>query len=72
MPMWSYGVKYAGAAHATMFQNLSPIVAIVSAWLILGESLSTAQAFGGALILGGLFIVRRARAEQPQQTSERS
>jgi drug/metabolite transporter (DMT)-like permease len=72
MPMWSYGVKYAGAAHATMFQNLSPIVAIVSAWLILGESLSTAQAFGGALILGGLFIVRRARAEQPQQTSDRS
>jgi drug/metabolite transporter (DMT)-like permease len=62
MPMWSYGVKYAGAAHATMFQNLSPIVAIVSAWLILGESVSTAQAFGGALILGGLFIVRRARA----------
>ena len=72
MPMWSYGVKYAGAAHATMFQNLSPIVAIVSAWLILGESVSTAQAFGGALILGGLFIVRGARAEHPQQTADRS
>lgn len=72
MPMWSYGVKYAGAAHATMFQNLSPIVAIVSAWLILGESVSTAQAFGGALILGGLFIVRGARAEQPQQTADKS
>jgi drug/metabolite transporter (DMT)-like permease len=63
MPMWSYGVKFAGAAHATMFQNLSPIVAIVSAWLLLGESLSADQAIGGSLILGGLFIMRRARAE---------
>lgn len=65
MPMWSYGVKYAGAAHATMFQNLSPIVAIVSAWLLLGEPLSASQAIGGGLILGGLFIVRLARAETP-------
>jgi drug/metabolite transporter (DMT)-like permease len=64
MPLWSYGVKYAGAAHATMFQNLSPIVAVVSAWLILGESLSIAQAVGGSLILEGLFIMRRARTEQ--------
>lgn len=64
MPMWSYGVKYAGAAHATMFQNLSPIVAVVAAWMILGEALSAVQAVGGALILGGLFIMRLARAEQ--------
>jgi len=71
MPMWSYGVKYAGAAHATMFQNLSPIVAVVAAWLILGEALSAEQAVGGSLILGGLFIMRRARAEtQSERTSQ--
>ncbi len=61
LPMWSFGVKHAGAAHATMFQNLSPIVAIVSAWLILGEPLNIAQGVGGALILGGLLIMRSAR-----------
>jgi drug/metabolite transporter (DMT)-like permease len=59
--MWSFGVKHAGAAHATMFQNLSPIVAIVSAWLMLGEPLNPAQAVGGALILGGLLIMRSGR-----------
>ncbi len=67
MPMWSYGVKCAGAAHATMFQNLSPIVAVVAAWLILGEALSADQAIGGSLILGGLFIMRRARMEQHRE-----
>lgn len=61
MPLWSYGVRQAGAAHATMFQNLSPIIAVVSAWLILGEALSPSQAIGGSLILGGLFVMRRAR-----------
>jgi len=61
LPMWSFGVKHAGAAHATMFQNLSPIVAIISAWLILAEPLNVAQAAGGALILGGLIIMRSGR-----------
>ena len=61
LPMWSFGVKHAGAAHATMFQNLCPIVAIVSAWFLLGEPLNPAQAVGGALILGGLLIMRSGR-----------
>ena len=63
MPLWSFGVRQAGAAHATMFQNLSPIIAVISAWFILGEALSPAQAIGGSLILGGLFVMRRARNE---------
>jgi drug/metabolite transporter (DMT)-like permease len=61
LPMWSYGVKLAGAAHATMFQNLSPVVAIIAAWLMLGEPLSAAQIIGGVLILGGLIVMRSAR-----------
>jgi drug/metabolite transporter (DMT)-like permease len=44
-----------------MFQNLSPIVAIISAWLILAEPLNVAQAAGGTLILGGLIIMRSGR-----------
>ena len=62
LAMWSYGVKHAGAAQATMFQNLSPIVAIVSAWLWRGESISIAQTIGGAMIISGLVIMRRSRS----------
>ncbi|MDA1230039.1 MAG: DMT family transporter, partial [Planctomycetota bacterium] len=61
LAMWSYGVKQAGAAHAAMIQNLTPIVAMAAAWVWLGESINSAQALGGGMIIGGLFIMRRSR-----------
>jgi drug/metabolite transporter (DMT)-like permease len=61
LAMWSYGVKHAGAAHAAMIQNLTPIVAMTAAWVWLGETINPAQALGGGMIMGGLFIMRRSR-----------
>ncbi len=61
LAMWSYGVKHAGAAQATMFQNLSPIVAIAAAWIWRGEVVSGIQALGGAMIIGGLIVMRKSR-----------
>ncbi len=61
LALWSYGVKHAGAAQATMFQNLSPIIAIGAAWVWRGETVSVAQTLGGVLIIGGLIIMRRSR-----------
>ena len=61
LAMWSYGVKHAGAAHAAMIQNLTPIVAMAAAGFWLGEKINMAQAVGGAMIIGGLFIMRWSR-----------
>ena len=61
LAMWSYGVKHAGAAQAAMIQNLTPIVAMAAAWIWLGETINIAQALGGAMIIGGLFVMRRSR-----------
>ncbi|MFO1005167.1 MAG: DMT family transporter [Planctomycetaceae bacterium] len=61
LPMWSYGVRHSGAAQAAVFQNLVPIVAIASAWLIQGDPVTSSQILGGVLILGGLVLVRRSR-----------
>jgi drug/metabolite transporter (DMT)-like permease len=61
LAMWSYGVKHAGAAQAAMFQNLSPVIAIAAAWLWRGETVSIAQTIGGAMIIGGLIIMRQSR-----------
>lgn len=61
LAMWSYGVKHAGAAQAAMIQNLTPIVAMAAAWVWLGETINAAQALGGGMIIGGLFIMRRSR-----------
>lgn len=61
LPMWSFGVRHAGAAQAAVFQNLVPIIAIASAWAWRGEAITVNQILGGALILGGLVLVRRSR-----------
>lgn len=61
LPMWSYGVRHAGAAHAAIIQNLVPLVAILAAWATRGETATSPQILGGGLILGGLVIMRRSR-----------
>ncbi|MCH2203927.1 MAG: DMT family transporter [Fuerstiella sp.] len=61
LPMWSYGVRHAGAAHAATLQNLVPLIAIGVAWFSRGEAVTETQLCGGALILGGLIIMRRSR-----------
>jgi len=60
-PMWHYGVRHAGAAHAAIVQNLVPLFAIIAAWFARGESITTAQLLGGALILSGLITMRLTR-----------
>lgn len=63
-PMWHFGVKHAGAAHAAIIQNLIPLVAIAVAWLTRGEPATTPQLVGGSLIISGLFIMRLTRKNQ--------
>lgn len=65
LPLWNYGIQHAGASHAAVVQNVSPAFAIVAAWLIRGEQMTTEQIYGGALILGGLIVMRMARQAQP-------
>jgi len=67
LPMWNFGVRHAGAAHASIIQNLIPLIAIVAAWLSRGEAITTPQLFGGALILSGLIIMRLGRTKAASQ-----
>lgn len=60
-PMWSYGVRQAGAAHAAVVQNLVPVVAIFAAWAIFKVHPTLPQIVGGAMILGGLCLMRVGR-----------
>jgi drug/metabolite transporter (DMT)-like permease len=66
-PMWSLGVRHAGAAHASVIQNLVPLIAIAAAWLSRGEAITLAQIVGGVLILGGLVIMRMAREKSAEK-----
>ena len=46
------GLKRVGPAVASIASTLEPVVTVVLAWIILGESLSAIQIAGGALVLG--------------------
>ena len=63
LPMWNYGVRHAGAAHAAIIQNVIPLIAIVAAWITRGETATAEQLLGGTLIIGGLFTMRRSRRQ---------
>jgi drug/metabolite transporter (DMT)-like permease len=66
--MWNYGVQQLGPSHASVYQNLVPLIALIAAWFFLSEIISPVQIFGGAMIIVGLFITRRLRpSAKPKQ-----
>ena len=46
------GLKRVGAATASIVSTLEPVVTVVLAWLVLGESLAAIQVLGAVLVLG--------------------
>ncbi len=59
---WHYGVRAVGGSHASVYQNVVTLVAVIGGWIVLGESPMMAQIFGGLLTIAGLFLMRRGRA----------
>lgn len=56
--IWYQSVKEVGSAKTGIYSNLTPILAIVFAGLVLGERLSALQAVGGAVTLAGVYLTR--------------
>lgn len=58
---WNFGVKRLGGSHASVYQNVVTLVAVLVSWFVLKEQPIVTQWVGGALIIAGLFIMRRGR-----------
>jgi drug/metabolite transporter (DMT)-like permease len=56
--IWYESVKEVGAAKTGVYSNLTPILAIFFAGLVLGERLSAIQAIGAAVTLAGVYLTR--------------
>ncbi|WP_374630651.1 DMT family transporter [Ferrovibrio sp.] len=56
---WYEGISRLGVSRAAVYSYLIPVVAVVSANLLLGETFSLIQAFGAAIVLTGVAITRR-------------
>ena len=59
---WHVGVRAVGGSHASVYQNVVTLVAVVGGWIVLHETPLVAQIFGGLLTIAGLFLMRRGRA----------
>jgi drug/metabolite transporter (DMT)-like permease len=53
---WSFGIARVPAARAGVYANLVPVVALLVAWLALGESIGLRQALGGAVVVLGALL----------------
>ncbi|RPJ00305.1 MAG: DMT family transporter [Candidatus Aminicenantes bacterium] len=56
--LWYESVKEVGSAKTGVYSNLTPILAIFFAGLVLGERLAAIQAVGAAVTLAGVYLTR--------------
>ncbi|MEE8526515.1 MAG: DMT family transporter [Thermoanaerobaculia bacterium] len=56
---WNHGISHLGSARTALYSNLTPPIALVTAWLALGETLTAGQAGGAALAIAGVVLARR-------------
>jgi drug/metabolite transporter (DMT)-like permease len=69
--IWSYGVRKIGSTRTAIYSNVTPIVAIVVAWLALGESPTVGQLAGAVVIFAGIYLVRHGMiAVGPEEALE--
>ena len=58
---WHVGVRRLGGSHASIYQNVVTLVAVLGGWLALGEPLLISQICGGGLMIYGLLLMRVGR-----------
>ena len=56
--IWAYAINAIGVAHTSVFNNVTPIVALFAGWLLLSEKPLPTQLAGVVLVLVGVFMVR--------------
>jgi drug/metabolite transporter (DMT)-like permease len=62
--IWYHGVEHLGSARTAVFSNTVPVVALLTAWLTLGEAPTPIQLVGAALIVGGVLLTRLRGTEK--------
>lgn len=56
--IWSYGVRKIGSTRTAIYSNITPVVALLVAWLALGETPTLGQLAGAVVIFAGIYLVR--------------
>jgi drug/metabolite transporter (DMT)-like permease len=62
--LWYYSVRHIGATRTAVYTNFVPVVALLVAWLTLGEQPAALQLAGAAGILAGSALVHLGKVER--------
>ena len=68
--IWYAGVRQIGSARTSVYSNVIPIVAMVTAVLFLGETLTVPEMLGAAAVLIGVALTRSAPQARPPEPCE--
>jgi drug/metabolite transporter (DMT)-like permease len=64
--IWYHGVSHLGNTRTAAYSNLVPVVAILAAWLQLGEVPTAGQVAGAAVIIGGITLAQARLVRPPR------
>ena len=56
--LWNRSVQTVGGTRTAIYMCLTPLVAVIAAWAMLGERAHPSQAIGAALIVAGVLLTR--------------
>ena len=62
------GIKRVGAARAGLLGMVEPVAASATAWIVLGESMTAVQLFGGAVVIAGVVLAETARRHRDRES----
>ncbi|RMF88887.1 MAG: DMT family transporter [Nitrospinota bacterium] len=57
--LWTWGVAGMGLNRTVIYQYLTPVIAVIGAWMVLGEPITVPKILGGMLVLGGIYLAKR-------------
>ena len=63
--LWYYCIRQIGSTRTAVYTNFTPVVALIVAWLTLGEAPTLLQAAGAGGIIVGSILVRAGKIERP-------
>ena len=63
---WAYAIQAIGSTRTSLYVNLVPVVATVSAWVWLDERLSPLQLLGAIAVITGITLSRRLNLRSEQ------
>jgi drug/metabolite transporter (DMT)-like permease len=69
--LWNRSVKAVGGTRTAIYMCITPLVAVLGAWLLLGERPHPLQAVGAVFIIAGVLLTRTERTERTEETEKR-